>query len=320
MSGLFALSPDFVVAVGRSVGPSPVRAFRWDGMGLLPMTLPYRLDFRADTSTTNFPPEAYRSSSLTDVWFFRRDNFWITDFDGATHVTIAGGDRDTMVYNIRYSFYEGFQPERLWAYDSSNVFFLNDDADAVYQWRHRDRSWERHDLSYPSMPFDNRAFDIWGTSQNSVFIHTNGGLKRYDGSQWHTVWDRSMPSLCDSATFGVPISGWAAADEDSMWITGLYIGRMRKDGTGKVTYRHSGKTASGGSFDCRIVRGSAKNNVFFAGLGGNLVHFNGRTFRVFEEFRDLGTPFYRLAVFDNDVFIIGNQNFNGGVFVHGHRR
>lgn len=320
-----ALAPDFAVMVFQgSEMQRPRNALLWNGSNLLPITLPYARLLPEDTCTV-CPPERtewYPSGALLGIHLLRRDNFWVSSINGATHFTVAGGDSDTMVYNARHwmNIPYFYSIERIWAYDSSNVFFVDDDASRVFHWRNNDRSWERYDLTYAPAPNRNDVWDIWGTSSDNVFLTSYWGTHRFDGGRWNTIWDASKPQLCDSVKFGSPCSVWAAADEDSMWIAGLVIGRMRKDGSGKVTFVHDGLAEeSEQSFDCRCVRGSAKNNVFFVGLGGNLIHYNGASFRVFTEFHGQDIHFTKAAVFENDVLIIGYKPFVGGIFVHGQR-
>ena len=73
-------------------------------------------------------------------------------------------------------------------------------------------------------------------------------------------------------------------------------------------------------YDIRCNRGSAKNNVFFVGLGGYITHYNGASFKVFNEFAGQGIGFTKAVVFENEVSIICSFPLLGGMFVHGRRR
>jgi len=309
-----ALSPDFVLMSAYDIGPW---ALLWNGASIERILLPFKSISR-DTCRVCSPALGQYKGGIDALWFFRRDNFWIADHDQTQHTTISAGDRDTMVYVTGWPHVSGIGASHIWAKDSANVFFAYRDASRVFRWRHTDRSWTTYTLTYPDMWWSNEVYDIWGTSNESVFLHTNGGLRRFDGVEWRTIWNREMPSLCDSAYFGLPMSAWAAADEDSMWIAGLFIGRMRKDGSGRVTYIAKPENKPGG-FAIGCVRGSAKNSVFFVGAGGNLIHYNGASFRVFDEFLNQGISFTKAVVFDNEVFIIGGHPFDGGILVHGRR-
>jgi hypothetical protein len=310
-----ALSPDFVLMSSYDVGPW---AILWNGRSIERILLPFKSISR-DTCSVCPPALGQYKGSIYSLWFFRRDNFWIADLDQTQHTTISAGDSDTMVYVTGRPNIPDIGATHIWAKDSANVFFANYDASRVFRWRHGERSWTTYTLTYPDMWWSNEVFDLWGTSNESVFLHTNGGLRQFDGVEWRTIWNREMPSLCDSAYFGMPMSAWAAADEDSMWIAGLFIGRLRKDGGGRVTYIARPENNQG-VYGVGCVRGSAKNNVFFIGLAGYIAHYNGASFKVFDEFAGQGIGFTKAVVFENEVFIIGSHPFMGGIFVHGRRR
>lgn len=319
-STISALSKDFVVMSGYSMG---YLAFLWNGYSLRSISLPFRnMDW--DSCRVCPPTPDLFDGGIVALAFLRRDNFWIASVSQIQHTTVSKGDRDTMVYVTGGRHIPDIGATHIWASDSANVFFANYNASRVFRWHHADRSWTTYKLEYPEMYWDNKVWDLWGTSSESVFLHTNGGLRRFDGLEWRTIWNREMPSLCDSAYFGVPCSGWAASDEDSMWIAGLFIGRMRKDGSGRVTYIAKPKPRpldeGDGGYDVRVVRGSAKNNVFFVGLNGYIAHYNGASFKLFDQFNGQGIGFTNAVVFDDEIFIIGRHPLLGGLFVHGRRR
>lgn len=315
-----ALSPDYVVIVGDGLTGTQIgtTARLWNGAALEEINFPIKPFGSYDTSTVKIPDINNRLHTYDAIWFLRRDHYWATWGSTTAHVTISPSPRnDTNVHHY-YGYAGG--PRRIWAIDSTNVFFLSFLGDAVTQWHSRTRSWNRYGFTFPPTQNENLARDLWGTGNDNIFAFTDYGVKRFDGTGWHTFWDVSMPSLCDSAYFGMPTNCWAASDEDSMWISGLFIGRMRKNGSGKVTYRFSGKSDNEASYAGAFVRGSAGNNIFFVGWDGYLAHYNGSTLRVFDQFRGQGMVFYRMAVFENEVFIVGAQHFNGGIFIHGRRR
>jgi hypothetical protein len=318
-----ALATDYVIVVGDAVRGSKAmtNAYLWNGSALEEMSIPIKAGGTGDTCTTCTPGLFTRPNTLPGIWVLRRDHYWVCDPNVIGHVTISPNPRnDTNVFHS-YWHAEGDPTARfIWGADSANVFFLDNFGKAVFRWHPEAPNWSRHQFTFHPTQNDNIARDLWGSGKNNVYAFTDHGTERFDGDQWRVFWDHSMPSLCDSVKFGVPTSCWAATDEDSMWVTGLFIGRMLKDGSGRVTYRFDGDSEQYGYAGVSSVRGSSESNVFFCGWDGYLAHYNGRTLRVFDDFRQQGIELYRLAVFEKDVFIIGAQHFGGGILIHGRRR
>ncbi len=122
------------------------------------------------------------------------------------------------------------------------------------------------------------------------------------------------PVLSDSVFFGRPHVIRGFPGDDSVWLSGLWLGRYSVTGTGMVhplfdLYPH-GYTR---------IRGSARNDVFFAGTDGVITRYNGRTFHDFTEFLEKNIWFIGISVITDHVFIVGYRRWGGGVFIHGKR-
>ncbi len=185
-------------------------------------------------------------------------------------------------------------------------------------YRYKDRQWQPMSAqTYGGDVTDLWGFDsdnIWMTSITDVDHNFQHTFYRFNGSNWQLIWTKSMPSLTDSVTFGAPIAVWGSRDEDSLWISGLCLGKMRTDGAGKATALYDI-----GQSGIQRIRGSARNNVFFAGWAGAIFHFNGRTLHEYLNFRDPALTFHSLAVLENDVYLVGYRYWGGAVFVHGRK-
>ncbi len=308
-----ALSPDFVIATGKFEGMGnsdhPTNAFMWDGLDLKPISLPINPH---DTFTVN-PPTSFRI--VTNIWNFRRDHMWYSnDYGAAAELTITG--KDTNVMNINYRKRSDIAPSfggRIWAKDTSEIYFGNEQG---IMYKYKSGTWT------PITPATKggRIDDLWGFNSQNIWITTteydsmNDTFQRFDGKNWSLLWHRTLPSLSDSVLFGAPRAIWGTNDDDSIWVSGLYLGRMKKDGTGKVKALRD--ITNGGVLR---IRGSAKNNVFFVGYVGMILHYNGRSIKEYQNFVDPSIKFNSVATLENEVFIVGSKRWGGAIFVHGYK-
>ncbi len=308
-----ALSPDFVLAVGHLEpvsGISYTNAYLWNGTQLKPVCLPIN---PYDTATINPGPEP--AVDLRSIWAFRRDNIWYGAGSGAlAHLTIAG--KDTLVYNLNYLTRSDASPSfrrRIWAKDTSELYF---GGLRGTMYRYKDRQWQ----PMSAQTYGGDVTDLWGFDSDNIwmvstddqfFRHT---FYQYNGTAWNLLWENGAVSLSDSAYFGAPNSIWGSNDDDSIWVSGLYTGRMKNDGKGKV--RIFPETYNVG---INRIRGSAGNNIFFVGLGGAILHYNGRTIRSYTSFLHSDIAFQSVSVLDGDVYIVGGRYMGRALFLHGRR-
>lgn len=125
-----------------------------------------------------------------------------------------------------------------------------------------------------------------------------------------------MPSLSDSTEFGAPICVWGLPNEDSIWIAGLWLGKMKSDGSGKVRVLQSLQPYGIGK-----IRGNKWNNVFFVGGIGAIWHYNGSTLHFYNDFYRNNWWLKSVAVLANDVYIVGEiYGAQAGIFIHGKRK
>lgn len=310
---LFALSPDFVIAVGRindsSQYPRVNNCYIWDGVSLNPFSLPINNN---DTVTIN---SEYRSREINSIWMFRRDNFWYAMDNKGTysHLTIASGDTNLKTENsfVRADV-DGAIGTRIWAQDTSDIFFGGSHGDVM---RYQNGIWTRYNIQTSG----NWVKDLWGTSPDNVFMCAHSEIPsyfyRFDGNKWNLIWTDAFGSLADSVQFGLPQCVWGLPNDDSIWIAGLWLGRMKNDGSGKVRVIKSVQPHG-----IRRIRGNKWNNVFFIGGIGAIWHYNGNTIHVYTDFYRNNWELTALAVFDNDVFIAGYVYGGGAIFIHGKRK
>ena len=313
LDDVFALSPDFAIAVGEiddsSEYPRPHNCYIWNGTDLEPYSLPINNN---DTVTIN---SNYSDNIINSIWMFRRDNIWYAMDNKSTyaHLTIAEGDTNIKSEsNLVRTDINGAIGQRIFAKDTNDIFF-GGTLGAVIQYHNN--NWTRYNLETAR----NYVTDLWGLTSNNVYMCANGGDRgffyRYDGAAWNLLWTDYLPSLSDSVFFGQITSIWGVQDQDSIWTAGLWLGKMKKDGTGKIKIIRSLQP-----YGILRIRGSKCNNVFFVGGMGAILHYNGSTLHFYDEFYGNDWILNSLTVLENDVFIVGRiYGAKAGVFIHGKR-
>lgn len=66
----------------------------------------------------------------------------------------------------------------------------------------------------------------------------------------------------------------------------------------------------------KMVKGSTLSNIFFAGGYGGLVHYNGKSFRSYEEAVNMGV-WYEICLTEDKVYLAGNIHPNSGLLARG---
>ena len=313
-----ALSPDYAIAVGKIEEDftwPDVNAYLWNGSSVDAISLPISPHDTVTIDPQNNERTRYGWGSLAAIWAFRRDNLWYTTIAGAiAHMTIKGVDT-----SVRQETYQtigddiGYSTERIWAFDTSTIFFGGSNGRAALYWR---SVWEYIPVTTTGDAANVR--DLFGTGPENLFatlydaIHRGYGSYRYDGVKWTPFWLEGYPSLSNVKEFGLPNCYWGDPSDDSIWIAGLWLGRMPKDGKGSVRFVAADITVL-------RIRGSARNNVFFCGYNGCILHFNGATLKRFRTFEGMRITLNAIACLKDDVFIVGDRYFGGGIIIHGRR-
>ena len=311
LDDVFALSPDFVIAVGKvwdsSQYPYKNNCYLWDGTSLKAISIPINNN---DTVTIN---SKYRDPEINSIWMFRRDNLWYAMENKSTyaHVTIANGDTNLKSENnfVRTDI-SGAIGMAIWARDTNDIFFGGWQGGVM---RYNNKIWTRYKIETGGNP----VTDLCGLNSDNVFMCADGGNSGYfyhfDGNNWNLKWSDSYPSLSDSAVFGAISCFWGLPDADSIWIAGLWLGKMKSDGSGKVNIIKSLQP-----FGLYKIRGSKWNNVFFVGGIGAIMHYNGSTLHFYDEFYRNDWWLKSVAVLEKDVYIVGEiYGAQAGIFIHG---
>ena len=310
LEDVWAFSADFAIAVGRIQDPSfsneQLNSYIWDGKSWKLRGIPMQY-FNGDTNTINW--KLY-GPGFTGIWGFRRDNIWFSSFasnNAYTHMTIVGND--TMIKTEALA-ERGLG--RIWAKDTNEIYFAGDFGGII---RYDARTFIKL-FSNPSITQPFR--ELWGFSSKDIYtsVYPNGFCYKYDGTTWSNFRDASNP-LSDSVFFGLPAAFGGTTDDDSMWVAGLWLARMKKDGTGKI--RPIINIQQNG---VERIRGTSKNNMFFMSRFGPIYHYNGSTLKYYPNFSSGGNEFTSISIVGKDIFIAGYKYFGGTqpLIIHGKQK
>ena len=192
----------------------------------------------------------------------------------------------------------------IWAKDTSELYFGGRSGKLM---RYDNGGWTNLPVATEGENID----QIFGYRDGTLYVRSVHTLLRLIDGRSTIIWNRSMPSLSDSVYFGAPSFIWGNEKSDSAWINGLRVGRIRRDGVGKVTVLLESHYTG--------MHGTSDKDMFFVGFDGLITHYNGASFRHYYDFAGKSIRLLSVMVTGNDVFIAGDRYFGGGVFIHGTR-
>lgn len=312
---VWAFSPENVWVVGAiRHGGYPAyfqpNVYHWDGKKWEFRSIPIR-GFGPDSGAIE------NHAHLSALWGFSpNDIFFTTEQGGHAYTWMRVRGADT-TYDSHYLVQYGLGQGHIWALDSNRIFIGGHNCDALFY-----DGTTFKPINANLSGFFGEMLDLWAPDPSHVFAclsSTNWPpsphyFLKFNGIGWETLWrSDTSPSLSDSVYFGLPQAVWGVPGEDSMWVSGLWIGRMKKDGSGKI--RAMLKNDKYGAY---TIRGTAGNNVFFAGGAGNIIHWNGSTFFQYKDF--LGKPYFasKIFMFGDHVYIACNRYSEiNAVILHG---
>lgn len=151
----------------------------------------------------------------------------------------------------------------------------------------------------------NELDGVWGTSASNVWAVGYETILHYDGATWSTV-------ASGSALFGIWLFGIWGSSASNIWAVGYAAG-----GTPAIVHYDGANWSSVPSptteFQYTSVSGTSASDVWVAGAGGLMSHYDGTSWSIFTP----GTGQALLAVWassPSDVWVVGFEgtfHYNG---------
>lgn len=198
----------------------------------------------------------------------------------------------------------------VWASAPDDVFAVGFDGTILH---YNGKKWDKMKSGT-----DKHLFDVWGFASDDVYAC--GGMTstlgypfqptliHYDGLEWKTILDTTGYEWHEISTI------WGSSSDNVYYDAsfGLFQGNLT-NGWNYVPIPDDNTAIN-------KIRGSASFNIFEVGHFGLVLHYNGRTWRRYNELLNKpGGPLLSdVIVFENSVFIVGlEHNVNKAIVYRG---
>lgn len=282
-------SENYAYAVGLIYWPDrqlPINIISWDGL--------------------NWTPVDFLEGYLSSIYGFDQNDIWVCgDWRVDNDLFALVGHWNGHTWKI-WKLQQYNHLESIWGTSSSNIYTCGWAGTILH---YNGSSWTKQEsgTSY-------NLHDIWGTDNSNIFISGDkestgeGVLLKFDGVSWKPV-AKGSPQT-DSTLYGGFEGVWCNSTEKI-----IHVGALVYEGTegnwilADIPYNYPIGNINGLSA-MRSVHGSKENNVFICGDYNLIIHWNGSTWHIYDQFFNKSKPSNLFGVWVNDksVFIAGSEN------------
>lgn len=249
------------------------------------------------------PVRQYNSlpiASLNAIFVLSQTNIWITS--GSTLLHWNGSTFVSVVFMRDYRESDNYSPlKRIWALDDNNIYMASGGGNIVYY----------NGETYKELPkiTDAAVSDLWSSRVSETPDAIYGAVSNKYSESEHFIMKIEDETISEDL-------GWRETDAYiySLWFKA--VNRMFTIGTHltvKYEYNIFTKDRTSNWKDIKnpvndyllhSIRGTDINDIFVCGDFFILAHYNGRTWRKFDEFWEPGT-FYKLDYKDDIMVAVG---------------
>ena len=306
LNDVFIVDDDYVIAVGEinvqdSVGnwEPPYGVAIWDGQS---WSLKRILAWWPGTGSSNVRPTGVFAFSRTDIWFAYSGVF---HWDGVTVTPYwIGWDYPG---NPNFVLDSGQTADKLWGTSSSDLYAVGRRGGMA----HFDGSrWTKLESG---TTLDVK--DIWGGVNSKTRLRETIAVAAILYSTYDRkilgVWQNTVVTLSDSG-ISLPLDGVWFDPGRHYWVVGSGI--YEKNDIQDISWDSEVPVIS--TFHTYAVRGNAWNDVFVVGSYGEVVHYNGASWKSYRDVtRIVAGGYYAVAVKGNLMFAVGLENPRGAVLM-----
>lgn len=189
----------------------------------------------------------------------------------------------------------------IWGTSSNNLFAVGDKGVIVH---YDGQKWTKMESGT-----DLTFFDVWGSSSTDVyavamdFFSARWIVVHYDGTAWR-------PVVADFIQLNRPRGVWGA-NQNNVYIASDFVFRFNGIKWKRLQVPNMQYNMGG-------VEGSSANNIFVVGSFGVVLHWNGATWKRYDELLkpEGGRLLQRLWTNGQEVFVVGSSQAEG-VILHG---
>jgi hypothetical protein len=270
-------------------GLAPVyNVARWNGLGWQLLRAPFRLDYGSSVIVTDqIPIYSVLLIGADDIWF-------VCSVGGVTRY------HNGTWQMLNFLLVDGpGGANKMWATSSSNIYFVAS-LGRITHWN--GSAWQRIESGTTV-----DLLDVWGSPDgSSVWVcgyKSDGSesvLLRYDGNQWQ-VYGHAPPrgvyqNLFPSVWFPKADSAYVIGDR----------GVFRQAQNSPVGFR---RALSGLPYFPYRIRGVDRNDAVFVGDAGMIWHFNGVSWRQFDQLIDTDDRLRSVAMGSNQIVAVGYRYY-----------
>lgn len=227
----------------------------------------------------------------TSIFAFEANDIWLTSGGNFAHWNGSSFQRTCLVSGT-------IQGEllKLWGISSSNLYCVGRNGTVI---RYNGSTWQ----SMPSGT-DVDLLDVWGSPDGSTVwacgYKSNGSesiLLRYDGTQWEEYGHAPPQGVYQNLFAGV----WFARSIDSAYVIGDR-GVFRHAQGSPTGFR---RALSGLPYFPHRIRGVERNDVVLVGDAAMIWHFNGLTWRFYDQLINTNDRLRSVAIGRNQIIAVG---------------
>jgi hypothetical protein len=280
--------------------PNAYNAVHWDGN----QWELKRIRYYGSCSAVEFPP-------LKAIWAFSDSSIVITNggsigwFNGNT-VSLDCGVSPLLTGAIN----------KIWGTSKNDIYVVGNSGSIAHYSAGslgQNEQWSRIESGT-----DLNIYDIWADYNNSTSSYE---IDMVAGHHFEGP-ERKILTLKNNSVSELPTDNIADGSLDGIWFESNR--KYFVVGNGIYTKQNISDTNSWNSsldnltpYYSYAVRGSSLNNIFICGSFGDVLHFNGHSWKTYRNIPGFyNTEFYNLAIKNNVVVIVG-QSFQSGFITIG---
>jgi hypothetical protein len=304
-----------------------------------------------DTSSHDFTWTEFTGvqgqNNMTGCWVFGPNDIYIVNdkvyhYDGSSWSTVdfyapytVSGLSGMSMFGL---------PDELWLAESGGIFRLTLSTHKAAVWR------------FPDTATYGWLHSIWGLSSNDLYaVGDKGTILHFDGSNWTKMncpTTKDLYSICGTSDNNVWACGYNLETQQTVILhfagaywsidsvsnrppseTGGFLSVWACDSashhraytTGSMLYRKT--DANGWNRDSsslttnlygQFVTGSSSNNLFVVGTGGSVLHWNGNSWKRYEQYfmpSDQSYFPHQICMKDGTICIAGFKDYKSWVLI-----
>jgi hypothetical protein len=230
---------------------------------------------------------------LEGAFSFTESNFW---FVGS--LPLQGDGENWTMYDVRTTVHPNLSLSKAWGSSTDNIYFVGFKGSIAY---YQSSQWSKLE-SGTDLPFQ----DIWGDNGEVLAIASD--IFGFGGQYLINISGNTVNQISTDITTASAFSSvWFQSNRKYFLAgNGVYTKHNLLDAEWELdpisqpleTYFYS-------------IRGSNLNNIVTVGEGSYIAHFNGVTWKVYNELRNPPDRLSSVAVTENMIVAVGNKYVNG---------